>query len=760
MADGQFTLPGEEEAEIFKFEKFGTLNTKANRPAIKDEEFAWNENWMPIGDGNLRTIYAEGAALYTASAGRTIIYKYPFNLGSVAYIAVFLDNGTAVQVQLSNGATTTISATASLFYNGGSLPEATQWEAMYLIIVAVTSSANTYFIWDGTSLYQAGSVSPDITITNAGTDYTSAPTVTAFGGSGSGATFTATVANGSVTKVVVTNPGSGYLVTDDPPQLAFSGGGSDTSARAHAVVSTTGGVAAINITNSGTGYTTSSVVSFSGGGGSGAQAEVTGLVSGAITQVSITNPGTGYTSAPSISISVGSGFAATCDVRYGQVSSIVVDAGGTGYNDNPQVVISAPDSLSLPVLQATAVAVTSGGVVTSIIVTQEGLGYTKPPIVTLIGGNNAAAAIVNLMPFGIAGTTVETFQNSIWVANGSKVSFTAPGTTSDFATSAGGGSFQSTDNFLRTAYISLKQTNGTLYLIGDSSINAVTNVQTTTANGVSTTVFNNSNVDPQTGTPWRDSVTVFGRAILFANSGGVYALYGGAAEKVSGPLDGLFANATFNTGANGGVTPCSAVATIFGIRCYMLLFTTIDPYQNLQETIMAVWDGTKWFGATQINTMSFISTSEISSALTAYGSTGSVIYPMYTTPSTALSKVFQTKLRADPSSIITKQVNRVYVTAETTSGSIPTLSIGVDTEKGLGAAQTVTIAGGLQFVGSGPITFVGSGAISWTSSGLVVQGYNAGGKYGRFIGLTVQTNAAAMTLLEMNMLYRPYAPNA
>ena len=145
---GDFDLPGQDAAQIFVFEKFGTLNTKANRPSIKDEEFAWNNNWMPIGDGNLRTLYAEGAAIYTAAGGRTIIYKYEFNFGGTAYVAVFLDNGAAVQVRLSDGATTTISSTANLFYNGGSLPQATHWEATYLIIIASTG-ANRYFIWDG-----------------------------------------------------------------------------------------------------------------------------------------------------------------------------------------------------------------------------------------------------------------------------------------------------------------------------------------------------------------------------------------------------------------------------------------------------------------------------------------------------------------------------------------------------------------------------------------------------------------------------------
>jgi hypothetical protein len=756
-----YSRPGGDAAQLFVFEKFGTLNTKANRPMIKDEEFSWIENFMPLGDGNLRTLYAEGAAIYTAPTGRTIVYKYSYNLDSTSYIAAFLDNGTAVQINVATQATTSISATSGLFYDGTTLPDCVQWQATYLVIITVVAgSPNTYFIWDGAVLYQAGTVSPDVDITNGGTGHTSAPTVTAFGGSGSGSAYSATVENGSVTKVIVTNPGSGYLSTDGVVQLAFSGGGSDTSAQATASVSTAGGLGAINITNSGSGYTTSSVISFSGGGGSGAAAVISGLVSGAITQITITNPGTGYISAPTISVTVGSGFTGACDVRYGQVSSIAVTAGGTGYHDNPQVVISAPDSLSLPVLQATAIAVTSGGVVTSITVTQEGLGYTKAPTVTLVGGNNAAAATVTLMPFGIAGTTLETFQNIIWTANGPKVSFTAPGSTSNFATSAGGGSFSSTDNFLRVNYICLKQTNGTLYLIGDSSTNSITNVQTNVANGVSTTVFNNSNIDPQTGTPWRDSVSVFGRAIVFANSSGVYALYGGAAEKVSSPLDTLFANATFNTGAGGGVTPTAAVATVYGIRTYMLLYTTIDPYQRAQRTLLSMWDGQKWWEASQIAGMSYVISQELNSVLSSFMTDGSKIYEMFQTPSTALTKVFQTKLRGDPAPIDFKQVNGIYVLAETTEGDNNTYTLSLDNENGQGAPFNIAVSGTLVFIGStgAPLTFVGSGPIVWTAAGLAAVQTGTPAYYGRYIGLTATTNAADSTILQLITLYNPYSP--
>ena len=60
-----------------------------------------------------------------------------------------------------------------------------------------------------------------ISITNAGSGYTSAPTVI-ITGDGSGASATATVADGSLTGITIDNPGTGYTTA---PTISFSGGG-------------------------------------------------------------------------------------------------------------------------------------------------------------------------------------------------------------------------------------------------------------------------------------------------------------------------------------------------------------------------------------------------------------------------------------------------------------------------------------------------------------------------------------------------------
>ena len=59
-------------------------------------------------------------------------------------------------------------------------------------------------------------------VTAGGKDYTSAPTVTISGGSGNGATATATIAGGAVTDVTIVSGGSNYSAA---PTVKFTGGG-------------------------------------------------------------------------------------------------------------------------------------------------------------------------------------------------------------------------------------------------------------------------------------------------------------------------------------------------------------------------------------------------------------------------------------------------------------------------------------------------------------------------------------------------------
>jgi hypothetical protein len=588
----------ESSSERFILEKFGTINTKAKRTSIDDSEFAWLENMIPIGDGNLRALYDNGASIYTPPVGRTIILSFAFNLAAVSYWAVFLDNGTAVQVRQSDGAQTTISSTANIFRcTTGNTPGCAQWGSKYLLIVCDDSSlgaANGYFIWDGASLFAPGTLQPQGTITNAGTGYTSAPSIAVTGGSGVGAVVTATVSNGSVTQINVTNPGSGYVV-GDTITLTPSGGG-------------------------------------------------------------------------------GSGFTAT----------------------------------------------------------------------------------ITIMPFGVSGLCIEVYSGRIWIgapqASPTTITFSAPNNIGNFSTASGGGSFQAADSFLRYRVVALRQSNGFLYYWGDSSINVISNVQT--GGTPVTTTFNNSNVDPQVGTQWRDSIQPFGRAMVFPNSSGVWALYGGAAEKVSPQLDGIFANADFTT-----FKPSASAMTIYGIKCYMVLVRSNDPVDSTLRRYMCVWDGNKWFVGSQSNNPIAIALQELNSNITAWGYTASALFPMYSTASTSIKKWLQTKLWAGSGNIIIKQSLAAYLQVfNNFTGDPLMVSFQIDTS---GASVPVLLSGAgvLNFVNNtgGTIQFQNSllQNIFFIVTGYVLE-YGPAQAYGEIMGATLSSFNKDFVYVSISILYQDY----
>ncbi|HTS05461.1 MAG TPA: hypothetical protein VMP68_07750 [Candidatus Eisenbacteria bacterium] len=811
--------------QIYSSFPFAGLNLSSSRPAIRDQEFYNIENFVRIGDGFLRTLWDNGDALYTVSGSQTIINAFFYNIATTQYAVVFLSDGTAYQVQVSNGSVTTISSVVGTFYvSGGSLPGCIQWGSQYLII-GNNNTQNDYWIWDGSLLYTAGTLSPVVTVTDGGSGYTSSPTITAYGGVGTGATFTSTIQNGSVVSITETNPGSGYGVNDQV-QLLITGGGSDNAAQLTAVLSNNT-ISSIVVTAGGTGYTSAPTVTISGGGGSGATATAS-VTSNAVTSVTVTNGGSGYTSTPTVSFggpgtgalasafiapgyitainvtSGGSGYTAaptltivggggtgataTAILTPTSIATITPTAGGSGYTSTPSVTIGTPNMAGG--VQATATAIVTNEQVTGFTVTNAGSGYTSAPTVSLSGGggsnaaamasltptsigsvtvnnpgsgytsvpaveiesglNRGATATVQLMPYGISGTTLESFQSRMWIANaftpasnppsknnGNRMFVSAPGSLSDFSTSDGGLIFTATDRFLRQKFVALQQSNGYLYPIGDSSVSIISGV--TTSGSPPTTTFNYQNTDPQVGTSFRDSCQDFGRTILFANPLGVYGLYGGSVTKVSQQLDPLFSFASFPPSA-GALTPTSAVANIFGGKYFLLLMTLLDPITFTYQNKMILWDEESWFIASQTANLKFILTQEVNSDLTAWGSDGKSLYPLFQTPNTALEKTISTKLFGGNNPIVAKEAYTVMLQSVNTGsfGSPVTFTIDLDTDGGQYPIGTYTfsLSSGYEF---GYPFFV---------TGLT----NAVGIY---LGVSLSTNDADITITYLGITYIP-----
>ena len=355
-----------------------------------------------------------------------------------------------------------------------------------------------------------------------------------------------------------------------------------------------------------------------------------------------------------------------------------------------------------------------------------------------------------VMPAGVSGNAIETYSGRIWIANNATITFAAPGSVIDFATVDGGGSFTSVDSFLRVRYTQLIQTNGFLYLIGDSSINYISGVQT--GGSPVTTTFTNQNANPEVGTPWEGTVDVFGENILFANSFGSHVSYGGKASKISEPLDGIY-NSVPNFG---GFFPSAGKAIVFGKKVWCLLLPVIDAITGQQTNKIFMWqNGKKWWSTQQDFPLIFIQHQEIDSVLTCYGTDGTSVWPLFQQPSTAFTKTVQSKLFATPGGyMFTKTVGRLWGLAIYYSNLSPALKVSVDNETGNsgtaivgGLATTIINALGdvVPVVNalSVPVVISGSG------TGIYVFPPQAVGQQGALTGLTVSTNAADMALVSL-----------
>lgn len=624
-------------------ETFKGVFTLATRAGVPDERMFWCDGFMPVAPRNLRTLYGKGALLYTAPS--TIKWMDSISINSIPYLILTLANGAVWSVRTDTSATLQVLANGTVSVPSRDNQDVAQWGNQYLIYVS--SQSNGYWLWNGSLLFTAGTLPPTLELDYTGSSYTSAPSITVYGGSGSGATVTASVASGIVTGITVTNPGSGYLA-NEVVGLAFESGQSASARTAIIVVSVNaGGLSLATVVNGGNGYGSTGtlsdiVVEVAGGGGTGGLISVSGI----------------------------SG---------------------------------------------------SGGSITSVSVTSGGIGYSSPPAVLVTDVRNPVArAHGDVMPFGISGSCVETYSGRVWVGSGPTIFFSAPGSFFDFSVGIGGGSFTSSDSFLKNKFVRLRQTNGFLYLIADSSTNYISGVQVSGVPPVTT--FNNQNADPEVGTVLPGTVLTFGRKILFGNVFGVQQIVGSAVSKVSAELDGMY-----TSGSVAGVQPSAAKMVIFGRPVWMMLWPYVDPRSAANVTKLLMWDGQVWWASGQDMTLTYVCAQEINSGLFAWGTDGTNVYPLFQASTTGFTKFMVTKLWDSPGGIWeTKAAGRFWSLMQYYDSASP-LIFSVDND---------VFSSGTNYTISTPV-----------STGIYASPPQAIGQTGQVLGLTFQTVSKDMSII-------------
>jgi len=287
--------------------QFKGLNTKANRTAIEEDEFSWIENAQPVGYANIKIVptynQVSNSSNVAVTWSNTVSQLASVNIGLYDYIVAFLTDGSAQYFNIQTAATGNV-AVAGTFSNAGI--SYSQWYNDRMLILDSFKGLSS---WDGNNVVSIGSVGV-VAITNKGSGYNTAPTVTISapnqaGGVQANATASLTSGANTVGFVSLSNAGSGYNAA---PTVTFTGGGGSNASAVAAYTTFATGTVTINVISGGAGYTNASntTVTITGGGGLGAvgNAVISGNV---VTQVVMTNPGSGYTNSANLVVTISGG---------------------------------------------------------------------------------------------------------------------------------------------------------------------------------------------------------------------------------------------------------------------------------------------------------------------------------------------------------------------------------------------------------------------------------------------------------------------
>lgn len=261
----------------------------------------------------------------------------------------------------------------------------------------------------------------------------------------------------------------------------------------------------------------------------------------AVTSVAINAAGTGYAVGDVLTLTDGSPTApATIQVTSvgagNSITGISLTSGGAYPGPAAGLIAVGPTGGTVSGGSGTGATFTTKITTTSITITSRGFGYTGTPIYQDLTAGNVAQNQYNLTPSGVVGgTQVVVYSGRAWISNGRTVYFTD--VNSYFSFGGSGGQFTITDSYLHKNITALFSANNYLYIFGDDSIDALSNVTVSASTGVTT--FTRLNITQAVGTSQPESVQSYYRSIGFHHASGLYLLSGATPEKISEKISGV-----------------------------------------------------------------------------------------------------------------------------------------------------------------------------------------------------------------------------
>lgn len=384
-------------------------------------------------------------------------------------------------------------------------------------------------------------------------------------------------------------------------------------------------------------------------------------------------------------------------------------------------------------------------------------------------GWNGAGNITNITGTGAptSGTDIAVAFNRVWVAQNRVLVFSAPGTFSDFTVANGGGSTTLTDSTLRSNIQRLLSANGYLYVFGVSSVNAISDLYIPQGASPPTPVFTNLNLNAIVGTDQPNSVTLYGRLVLFANRFGIWSIYGTTVQSISSPdpnnqyqssIDGTWQYASF-------VQPVSAGQVVSNnLLCAGFLFQRLNDPVFGSGTLIAMYQGDaaggKWWFANYSGTgvITRVTTGFINNVPAMFAYIGNKLYQLFSNTGSSPPATVKTALWDFNDAITQKEVMRIGVAMVIFVGSGAGVTLAVDTEGG-SSPVNFPIQGFVNWINnaSAIVPWINNtlAVVQWIAAGLtLVYSGQAPRGFAKWVGITLTT--AQGTVFEIDAFLMDY----
>ncbi len=630
-----------EQHRDFSFRKFGGVNTRDQRWAIEEDQFAWLENVIPIGAGNLAVVPATSGALAGLTGGLTCTYLYGANIGGVEYQFMFASDGSLWQINTAtNPFTKTSIAAANTFTVSGVVAD--QWNNTTILIM---DSAKGMFSWDGATLL------------NRSTPFAITASILP-------ATFSITAsiagAGGVAGTILTVTAAAGYL-------------------------SNGSGIA-------GAGVTTGTYIVLQISGSLGGVGTYVVNASQLVASVAMTVTPNIPSSTMTVTITAG----------YLTVGTVISGAG---------VAVG-----SYIQSQLTGTTGSTGTYILSTYQTVGSVAMTATPSVPS------------------AGTAIKVFSGRVWIGNKRTVSFSAPGSYTDFIVNDAAGQFVTNDSSLRSNVTTIQAANNYLYIFGTTSINVISDVRVST--GV--TLFSNTNISTAAGTAYPLSVVPYFRTIFFTNSTGIFGLTGSTPKVMSDDIDNTIALIDFTQPIT------TALASIYEKLCLLVMFTYNDPLLGGRKLIAGYLDK-KWFFITPPTGALYLTQGYVNSAPVAYVTDGTSLFQMFYTTLLNTPHTIKTKLFDMGAPLIDKKALK-FGLERITSASLSTINFSIDTETGT-VNSSFTGIGGMLWLNSNGAQITWNNSVGqnmyWSAAGYIFAKQNvenSGSSSIKYLGATINTS--------------------